>query len=59
MSPTIWITCGLPYFSTLQFFDSVDVVLRNNNVDVLTDQPSQSRSSTSWTRPVCGGTSSR
>lgn len=27
---------GLPYFSTLQYFDSVDVTLRNNNVDVLT-----------------------
>ncbi len=26
----------MPYFSTLQYFDSVDVVLRNNNVDVLT-----------------------
>ncbi len=36
MSPGIWIIWGLPYFSTLQYFDSVDVVLRNNNVDVLT-----------------------
>jgi ligand-binding sensor domain-containing protein/thiamine phosphate synthase YjbQ (UPF0047 family) len=27
---------NLPYISTLQYFDSVDVVLRNNNVDVLT-----------------------
>ncbi len=26
----------LPYVSTLQYFDSVDVVLRNNNIDVLT-----------------------